>query len=330
MRLIALARLAVAVSKAGGIGFLAAGTDVGDLKGELHRAAKLLERSPNNGADPELMPLGVGFINWGLDLETALAALKEHLPAAVWFFAPKRDGDLRTWTNGIRKLSQGRTKIWIQVGTVKDALFAAQTCRPDVLVVQGADAGGHGLAKGAGIVSLLPEIADALHNEGQGHIALVAAGGIVEGRGAAASLTLGASGVVLGTRFLASEEANIARGYQNDVLSTSDGGISTVRTSVYDELRGTTGWPVAYNGRGIINRSFVDAQNGMPVYENKELYKKALKKGDAGWGEDGRLTAYAGTGIGLVKRIQSAQEIVEEVRQGVIKILSEPPKRSKL
>ena len=322
MRLIALAPLAVAVTKAGGFGFLAAGTDTSDLKAELERARTLLQKSPIKGVDPTILPIGVGFINWGANLSTALGAIKIHTPAAVWFFAPKRNEDLIDWTERVRTMTGGKTKVWVQIGTVTDALHVAQACAPDVLIVQGADAGGHGLAQGAGIVSLLPEVADALRDIEMGHIPLIAAGGIVEGRGTAACLALGATGVVMGTRFLASKEANIIKGYQDSVLRTWDGGLTTVRTSVYDILRGITGWPARYNGRGIINQSFLDSQNGVSIEDNKNLYNEALQKGDGGWEENGRLTAYAGSGVGLVKEVVSAQNIVEEVRRDAMGTMS--------
>jgi len=171
--------------------------------------------------------------------------------------------------------------IWVQVGTVSDAVYVAQSCRPDVLVIQGTDAGAHGLAQGAGNVTLLPEVADALQEVRSGEIPLVAAGGIVEGRGAAASIALGAYGVAMGTRILASDEAAITNGYQNDVIQSRDGGSSTIRTNVYDRLRGTIGWPSTYNGRGIINLSFREAQNGKSEDENRTLYE------DQGWGDKG-------------------------------------------
>lgn len=319
MRLIALAPLAFAVSQAGGFGWLAAGTDVTDLKKELQTVADQVAQNPVPGSSSDSLPIGVGFINWGVELETALEALREHIPAAVWFFAPRKNEDLVEWTRNIREVSKGKTKIWIQIGTVVDAIEVARSCHPDVLVVQGADAGGHGLAHGAGIVSLLPEVADSLRGMGMGSIPLVAAGGIVEGRGAAACLALGGSGVVMGTRFLASKEANIAKGYQVDVLRTTDGGRSTVRTSVYDTLRGTV-WPRQYGGRGIINQSYLDAQNGMIIDENKRLYEEALQKGDHGWGESGRITAYAGCGVGLVKEVKYAKEIIDEVRQDISEV----------
>ena len=246
---------------------------------------------------------------------------------AVWFFAPKSLDHLEEWVRWSRKASP-QSKIWIQIGSVKEALDVLDL-RPDVLVVQGTDAGGHGLVQGASIVSLLPEMCDAIHTRlssrsGGGEQPapiLLAAGGISESRSAAAALCLGASGVVMGTRFLACHEAKIAKGYQNEVLRASDGGQSTVRTKVYDNLRGTTGWAETHNARGIVNRSFLDAVGGMSEKDNKRLYEKEMQKGDGGWGAQARMTTYAGSGIGLVKSVKGARDIVIEVREGVTAVL---------
>lgn len=193
------------------------------------------------------------------------------------------------------------------------AVELARSCKPDVLVIQGADAGGHGLANSSSIITLLPECADTLQKEGFGHIPLIAAGGIVDGRGVAAALTLGASGVCIGTRFLASHEALITKGYQEAVLQAKDGGVSTGRTTLYDRLRGTHGWPKSFDGRGVLNQSFWDHEKGMNEEENTKLYEEAVKQGDAGWGEQGRMTTYAGTGVGLIHQSMPAGEIVSEV-----------------
>jgi len=84
---------------------------------------------------------------------------------------------------------------------------------------------------------------------------------------------------------------------------------------------GTTDWPEGYNGRGIINQSYHAANSGVGLEKNKNLYAKALEMGDAGWGVQGQLTTYAGTGIGLVTKVQSARDITEEVRDDAKKIL---------
>jgi nitronate monooxygenase len=188
--------------------------------------------------------------------------------------------------------------------------------------VQGTDAGGHGLSRGAGLIALLPEVCDAVaaHAENDGPV-IIGAGGVADARGAAAAVVLGAYGVVLGTRLLASHEANIAKGYQDEVIRATDGGQTTVRSKVYDRLRGTTGWAESHNARGIINRSYTDTLAGMGDEEVKRLYEEEWKKGDGGWGEQGRMTTYAGSAVGLVREVKGTGEIVREIRKGTRELL---------
>ncbi len=314
MRLIASSPLAFAVSQAGGLGFLGAGTDVSTLSNLLSEATTAVRSCPIPKTPEGILPIGVGFICWGADLPNALSSIKSAplKPVAVWLFAPQDPEQLVEWVEGIRKISE-KTKIWVQVGTVASALEVARTCKPDVLVIQGADAGGHGLAQSSSLISLLPECADALKSNGFGQIPLIATGGIADGRGVAAALKLGANGVCMGTRFLASPEAAISDGYRKAVVDASDGGVATARTTVYDKVRGTDGWPKTYNGRGVLNLSFWDSEKGMSAEENARLYSEAMKLGDKGWGEKGRMTTYAGTAVGLVRKVMPAGEIVQEV-----------------
>jgi len=322
---ISMGRLAVTVSAHGGLGFLAGGFDLSTLSKDLSEAADIA-RSIQLPLHKGALPIGVGFQNWGSDLQLALDAIAKHPVVAVWFFAPQKPSDLVAWAEEIRSATDGKTKIWVQVGTVAEAVEVAKTTKPDVLVVQGADSGGHGVIHRAGIVALLPEVADALTQEGV-DIPLIAAGGIVDGRGAAAALTLGASGVALGTRFLASKEAVIAKGYQDEILRAGDGGVSTVSTKIYDVVRGIKGWPVGYHGRGLVNRTYLDALQGMGQGENEALYKEAIKQGDAGWGPEGRMTTYAGTAVGLVREVSSAEQIVQSIQREAIEALNQTVSR---
>jgi nitronate monooxygenase len=324
MRLISGYSLALAVSRAGGLGFIGAGggSDLSTLSSILQETVSLISSSPIPNTPDSILPVGVGFLNWGADLELAVREFKKLplKPAAAWFFAPKSTEDLVNWTKQIRDATQNKTKIWIQVGTVASALEVVRTCKPDVLVVQGCDAGGHGLVQASSIISLLPEVSDALFEAGfaRGSIPLIAAGGIMDGRGVAAALMLFAGGVCMGTRFLASEEAEISRGYKKAIVDASDGGVNTVRTTLYDRLRGTSGWPEGYNARGVTNKSLKDSESGMDFEENRRLYAEAMKLGDEGWGkEHGRITTYAGTGVGLVKSIAPAGQIVKDVLEEV-------------
>ncbi|KAK6358687.1 hypothetical protein TWF730_008010 [Orbilia blumenaviensis] len=326
MRLISGPSLAHAISAAGGLGFLAAGTDVSTLAENLAVFKTLLSAGPIPGTPPDVLPIGVGFIVWGADLQIAIKSLSElsEPPAAAWLFAPSSSEQLGEWAKGIRDATRNKTKIWVQVSCVADAIEAFKVCQPEVFVVQGADAGGHGRYASAGLISLLPELIDAVRlysaeigggGVGNASPKFIAAGGIADERGVNAVLALGADGAALGTRFLAAEEAVIMKGYQNAVLKAVDGGVSTTRTDVYDKLRGTTGWPEGYGGRGVINRSYVDSTQGVSFEENVKLYKQAEGAGDKGW-EDGnaRMTTYAGSGVGLVKRVAKAGDIVKELR----------------
>jgi len=120
---------------------------------------------------------------------------------------------------------------------------------------------------------------------------------------------------VMGTRYLACPESNMAKGYQDAVLNASDGGVNTARGKLYDSLRGTTDWPTRYGGRSVLNDSWYDAAKGMSFEENKKLHDEALKKGNDGWGANARLTTYAGTGVGLVRDVKPAANVTREVRE---------------
>lgn len=319
--------LAVAVSTAGGLGFIGPGNKTSETATALDRARELLAR-PGIPAtlqtalknDTHVLPIGVGFQTWNDDMKTAVSAIQAHKPCAAWLFAPRNgQEEFDVWTKHIRDISPN-TQIWIQVGTLKEAIEAAESkSPPDVLVIQGTEAGGHGRANdGMGLITLLPEVADALRSH---QIPLIAAGGIMDGRGAAAALCLGAAGITMGTRFLASTEARISKGYQNEVVRASDGAVSTTRTTLYNQLRGTVGWPEEFNPRTIVNKSWKEYKAGKPFDELKVLHDEALKTGDAGWGPEGRLATYAGAGVGLVHDVKDAGDIVTGVRKEAVDIL---------
>ncbi|KAJ5654379.1 hypothetical protein N7490_001382 [Penicillium lividum] len=319
MRVMSGPTLAVAVSHAGGLGFIGPGIKTKDISVDLEEASVLLQTgvvSPIFNTLP-LLPVGVGFQLWGDDLNDAVTAVEKYNPCAAWLYAPKDSAkEYDEWSRQIRQVSP-QTQIWIQIGTLGEAKQLLQISqKPDVIVVQGAESGGHGRANdGMGIMSLFPEVADTVASS---QIPLVAAGGIADGRGVAAALCLGASGVVMGTRFLAAEEARISRGYQNEVVRASDGGVNTTRTLLYNHLRGTFGWPAAYSPRTIINKSFMEYQEGTSFDELKGLHDEALKAGDDGWGPDGRLATYAGASVGLIHNVASAEDIVREVQEDAV------------
>jgi nitronate monooxygenase len=331
MRLVALPALTVEVSNAGGLGFLGIGSDSSQLEEFLKETQSLVKQSTalSSFANGAVLPIGIGFLLWAGDdlLQASLPLLKATPPAAIWLYAHSHISQAKQWTTATREATNNLTKIWIQVGTVAEALEATSECQPDVLVIQGQDAGGHGLLHGAGIMPLFPEADDAVAalcaSKGLTKPALLAAGGIMEGRGVAAALALGAEGVVMGTRYLASSEAHLAKGYQEAVLAAEDGGINTARGTLYDRLRGTTDWPSRYGGRGVLNESWFDDAKGLAFEENKKRYDEAVanSEGEHGWGKTARLTTYAGSGVGLARKVQSAAAITAEVREEAKKFL---------
>ncbi|KAJ5818771.1 hypothetical protein N7474_004362 [Penicillium riverlandense] len=316
MRVMSGPVLATAVSRAGGLGFIGPGVRTQDTAADLAEASTLLQKAPVSStlsSGHPLLPVGVGFQLWSDDLDIASTAIKKFKPCAAWLYAPRQNKELDIWSRRIRDASP-ETQIWIQIGTLDEAKSLLKaTERPDVVVVQGAESGGHGRAKdGMGLITLFPEIADAISSTS---IPLVAAGGIADGRGVAAALCLGASGVAMGTRFLAARETRISRGYQDEVVRASNGAVSTTRTLLYNHLRGTMGWPEAYSPRTIINKSFLEQQEGKSFEELKRLHDEATKAGDLGWGPQGRLATYAGAGVGLIHEVKEAGDIVRDIQQ---------------
>lgn len=307
------ADLATAVTKAGGLGFIGADNDMESLDKGLTQVEQSL------GRHNDMLPIGVGLLSFVVQADRVIPILQRHRPAIVWLFAAKELKDYATWAEKVRAATP-QSQIWVQVGSVAAALTVAEQCKPDTMCIQGVDAGGHGFEKGAGIISLFPEAGDALAAAGHGHIPLVTAGGISDGRSAAAAFALGAQGVVMGTRFLSASETQMHPIARKAVLQAKDGGQSTTRAKLFDELRGPNIWPGAYDGRSIVMESYNDHARGVDIDEIRKLHAEALKADDAGFGEDGkgRAAIWAGTGVGLVKREQPAAEIVEEVRKEIV------------
>ncbi|KAF2259410.1 NPD-domain-containing protein [Lojkania enalia] len=284
--------LASAVTLSGGLGLISRLFDMDNLRLEFRIASEALRsKYQPQFASSSTLPIGVGFLPFVLKLEDALSVIIESKPAIVWLFAAEVLDDYGIWL--------------------------------DAIILQGADACGHGLEKGAGIVSLLPEASDALEIVGFGSIRLVAAGGIVDGRGVATALALGAQGVVMGTRFLATRETNVRPKYQAAALEAEDGGQVTTRSKLFDDLRGPNIWSEVYDGRSLIVKSFREWKEGMGIDEVKKEHSEAIQDEDRGFetGLEGRAAIWAGTGVGIVKEVENARDIVDSVRREAKEIL---------
>ncbi|KPI34502.1 Nitronate monooxygenase [Cyphellophora attinorum] len=321
--------LAAAVSRAGALGLIGALMDENLLDRQLQEASDLLEREPKvqSGTDG-MLPIGVGLLLFALakpeKRDAFLNVLGKWRVSVVWLFAERELKDFGIWAQEIRKVEGlQHTQIWIQTCSVGAAVQLAKEVKPDVLVMQGSDAGGHGHARSAGVVSLVPETIDALAAEDLTTTPyVVASGGLADARGVAAALALAADGAVMGTRFLASEEVMMPHpGYKQQVLDAKDGAHATTRHTVFDELKGPNMWPSHYDGRGLRSVSWKEhVEDGVGIEDIRQRTKAAEDgegKGYAGAPEEKRQVVWAGTGVGLVKKVMPAGEIVRTVRDGV-------------
>ena len=274
--------LAAAVTHAGGLGLFGAGI-------------RFREHIAQCQSDAGNARVGIGFIQWRLEeapeaLDVALAAA----PAAIMLSF----GDPALFAAKVK--AAGRTLI-CQVQTVAGARIAADA-GADVIVAQGRDAGGHsGTMRGT--MGLVPAVVDAV-----APIPVVAAGGIADGRGLAAALSLGASGVLMGTRFAATRESLYAE-RQKAVLAEASGD-QTGQTRVFDIVRGSA-WPSIYPGRALRN-AFSEQWHG----------RETALAGDAAVQEAYRAVpendyaqhpVWAGEGVDLIRDAPSAHEVVERI-----------------
>jgi nitronate monooxygenase len=199
-----------------------------------------------------------------------------------------------------------------QVHTVAHA-FRAVDVGADVVVAQGTEAGGHGMTSHS-TMPFVPTVVDALAKRAP-HVSVVAAGGIADGRGLAAALMLGADGVLMGTRFWATQEALIHPAAHARVVAAT--GDETIRTKVYDIVRKRS-WPPEYTGRLMVN-TFIQKWHGDEVklhaIRNEELTRVEAAS-HAGNYDTANVTV--GECIGLVHDIPSAGDLVRRIAADAI------------
>ena len=203
---VSYAELAAAVSNAGGYGVLGMAGKGPDFIREQMRQVRQLTDKP-----------------FGVDL---LAASPESLTASVDVIieegASSFVAGLGVPMPILEKLKKAGLKVMVVCGAVKHAVKAEQAgC--DAVICQGGEGGGH-----TGLVGTMPLVAQAVEAV---KIPVVAAGGLYDGRGLAAALSLGAVGVWMGTRFIASKEAHAGQMYRDTIVAASDE--DTVRTRCY-------------------------------------------------------------------------------------------------
>jgi nitronate monooxygenase len=277
--------LASAVSRAGGLGLIGGGY------GDREWLVRELDIAGDAG-------VGLGFITWALARDPALLILAlERRPRAIFLSF----GDLRPHAATIARAG---IPLITQVQTLADARMAIAE-GAQIIVAQGTEAGGHGGVRAT--IALVPAIVDAV-----GDVPVVAAGGIADGRGLAASLMLGAAGVLCGTAFYVALESLAHPNVKAAAVRAS--GDYTVRGQVFDMVRGLE-WPGEWKIRTLAN-NFYRQWAGNPeelkasLSEQQRAYRLAQQSGDVA-----TAAVIVGEAVDLVNEIESAA-IVARITKG--------------
>ena len=297
------AELAAAVSNAGGLGTIGpnAGsttptrdvTETGErLRSQIRRAKSLTSK-----------PLAVNFPIGGQDLRFSercvQVAVEEGIPVAITSM-----GSPRVYTE---RLHRAGAKVLHVVASVRHA-EGSEAAGVDAVVAAGYDGGGHLGFDELTTFVLVPQVADAVR------IPVVASGGIADARGLIAALALGAEGVYMGTRFLATHESAAHPNMKKAVIEASD--------------TGTVTW-----GRGIDLSRTVKSEFSRRYLEKEASGASAEELKAYLSGQGGRMPAtvtgdiensfaFCGAIAGMINEIASAEEVVRSIVDGVEAVLS--------
>ena len=292
MAWVADASLAAAVSNAGGLGLISsinAGTEA--VRNEIRKCRELTDK-----------PFGVNIMlqapNAG---EIARMVVEEGV---------------KILTTGAGSPAQ-YMPMWKEAGIIVIPVVASvalalkmQAAGADAVVAEGAESGGH--VGELHTMPLIPQVVDAVQ------IPVIAAGGICDGRGAAAAFMLGADAIQVGTRFLSAQECNVHQEYKDKILKASD--VSTIVTGK------SLGHPVR-SLKTPFSRTFSKMENDPSVNPDEILafgsgaLRKAVQEGD----KNGSYMA--GECAGMVKNIEPAKAIVEDLILGAEKVIREAYER---
>ncbi|KAF9210047.1 hypothetical protein BGZ49_007713 [Haplosporangium sp. Z 27] len=343
-------KLVAAVANHGGFPVYPMGyfTDKDKVLKELQSILPLLKDiGPSKGdeteanTEVEFLPYGVGFITFWLDKQGPDLLLnilegkaddpsrnsRPRPPAAVWFSF----GDYKPYLKLVRERGVPGTKVFVQVQTVQEAL-EAQENNVDVIVLQGTESGGHGAIRVSPLLTLIPSAVQALKDKiastdsKLGIPVILAAGGISNAAQFAAVQAMGASGAVIGTGFMPTFESLGPQHAKERLLKTGDGGVTTVRTRIFDELR-EIDWPQNYDGRAVRNLVTKREEEDLKergLFEQKGLQAfKLIKEDRTGTKQDWEratkeqdydiLPLWSGTGVGLLTKQVSAAEFIDQL-----------------
>jgi enoyl-[acyl-carrier protein] reductase II len=280
---VSMHKLVAAVSNAGGLGVIGAATlDADGLRREIRLTRELTDK-----------PFAVDLLAPIPDMirPQMQVVFEENIKIFVAGLAVPQEFIIEMHERGMI--------VVVMIGKVRHAIKSAQA-GADVVAAQGTEAGGHTGEIGA--LALVPQVVDAVK------IPVLAAGGIVDGRQLVAALALGAQGVVVGTRFIATREAQAAPKYREAIVQSGEA--DTVRTRCY------TGKP-ARTIRNPYNESWerrADEIQPFPMQVMTSVREGVMDyMGNQGDANPERCFMPAGQGMGLIHEIKPAAEVMADI-----------------
>lgn len=270
--------LAAAVSEAGGLGIIGAANAPADwVRNEIRKTRERTDK-----------PFGVNIMLLSPYAADVAQAAAEEGVKVITTGAGNPEKYMELWKNaGARVIP-----VVASVALAK----RMERCGADAVIAEGCESGGH--IGESTTMTLLPQVADAVD------IPVIGAGGAADGRGIAAMIMLGAEAVQMGTRFVASTEAQVHDNYKNRILAAKD--IDSVVTGR------STGHPVRLL-RNQMTREYLELEKQGASFEELEMLtlgglRKAVQEGDI---KNGNVMA--GQIAGLIKETKSCREIIEEL-----------------
>ena len=288
--------MVAAVSNAGGLGTLGCHGRDGD---QITKDAAAIRGATNQ-------PFALNFLLFATE-EDAFAAALETRPAVLSYAWPRGDQDIQPY---IRRAHDAGAHVTYMAGSVAEARRGADA-GVDIIVAQGSEGGGH-VSWMASLV-LIPLIVDAV-----APIPVLAAGGIADGRGLAAALALGAEGVLLGTRFLATEESPLHPNLKEAIVRSD--GHDTDLTEIPDIASGRV-WPgaMARAARNGFIRKWAGREWDLRR-NRREAAEEAMTARQAGDVENASLLY--GQDAGLIEEILPAAEVIRRTVEEAEAIIS--------
>lgn len=282
------------VSKAGGLGVIGASfVPPEEVAAMVDRARGITDK-----------PIGINLLLHAT--EDRVDEVLGHEPAVFSTAWPRDDQDLSAI---FARAHERGAKVMHMAPTLPDAQRAAEA-GADVIVAQGTEGGGHVGLMGTSVI--VRQVARAV-----APLPVLAAGGVADGAGLAAALALGAAGALLGTRFLATDEAPIEP-YMKDAIVRSDGH-DTLITTVADTLSGRD-WPGAYDR--VARTRFVEEWLGREpeLRKRRDEVWESLERADES-GDVDNMLMWFGQSAGLVESVLPAEDVVHQVIREAEEIL---------